>query len=240
MSHLDTPPFDASAAGPQKTSGLAIASLVCSLICCIPVTTIPAILLGIGAMISIGGDPAKKGRGMAITGIVLGVIFSVGQALIYPPVIGYVKTTMQLVWGGPDTALAVGFSGDITAFKDQFYGAGATADDADAQAFIDALRGRYGEYMSSYFDETNQSSQPPFGQPYMAFPYVVEFANGQVNAEAEIIFSDAQKGGFINKLGYITVFDPDLGDLTFPAPIADPIADPIEEPIEEPTDGDGG
>ena len=44
MSHLDTPPFDPSATGPQKTSGLAIASLVCSLICCIPITTILGML----------------------------------------------------------------------------------------------------------------------------------------------------------------------------------------------------
>jgi hypothetical protein len=248
MSHLDTPPFDATAAGPQKTSGLAIASLVCSLICCIPITTILGILLGVGAMISIGGDPAKKGKGMAITGIVLGIVFTVGQGLLYPPAYGYIKATIELVHSGPSTALAAGFAGDTAGFKDQFYGAGAAASDAEAQAFINALRSRYGEYVDCRFDEAaGQPKQPGFGTPSVPFPYVIEFAGGQVNAEAQIVFSDAQKGGFINKLGYITVFDGDLGDLTYPATInelleeaGEVLEEAIEAPIEAPTGGDAG
>ena len=244
MSHLDSPPFDPSAAGPQKTSGLAIASLVCSLICCIPLTTIPGILLGIGAMISIGGDPAKKGKGMAITGIVLGVIFTIIQAVTYPPAIGYIKATMGLVWSGPTAALTAGFAGDVAGFKDQFYGAGAAADDVEAQAYIAELRRRYGEFTGCYFNEAaGQPSQPGFGTPSVPFPYIIEFANGQVEAEAEIVFSDAQKGGFINKLGYVTIFDAELGDLTYPAPVEEMIeeaAEAIDVPAEVPTEGDGG
>ena len=66
-------PFDAGDPGEQKISGLAIGSLVCSLICCVPVTTIPGILLGIWAMVSIGNNPARKGKGLAVAGIMLGV-----------------------------------------------------------------------------------------------------------------------------------------------------------------------
>ncbi|MHC4080308.1 MAG: DUF4190 domain-containing protein [Planctomycetota bacterium] len=244
MSHLDSPPFDATATEPQKTSGLAVASLVCSLICCIPLTTIPGILLGIGAMISIGGDPAKKGKGMAITGIVLGVIFTVMQAVIYPPAIGYVKATMGLVWGGPRDALAMGFAGDTAGFKDQFHGAGASAGDVEAQAFIDELRRRYGEYSACYFDEAKgQPSQPGFGATSVPFPYVIEFANAQVESETEIVFSDPQVGGIVNKLGYVTIFDAELGDLTYPAPVEEMIeeaAEAIDVPAEVPTEGDGG
>ena len=81
MSQLGAP-FDI----PQdrKTSGIAIASLVCSLICCIPVTTILGILLGVGAMVSIGSNPEKKGKGLAITGIILGAVFTALQAWAYP------------------------------------------------------------------------------------------------------------------------------------------------------------
>jgi hypothetical protein len=239
MSHLDSPPFDPSAAGPQKTSGLAIASLVCSLICCIPLTTIPGILLGIGAMISIGKDPAKKGKGMALTGIVLGVIFTVIQAIAYPAAFGYFKTMMEMVWSGPSAAMTAGFAGDIAGFKDEFHGAGAATTDAEAQLFIDALRSRYGEFTSCYFNEAaGGPGQSGFGKPSLPFPYILEFANGQVEAEAEIIFSDPQKG-FVNKLGYITVFDPDVGDLTYPAPVAEMIEEAVEGAIGEPAEGDG-
>jgi hypothetical protein len=231
MSQLDTPPFGAAAVEPQKTSGLAIASLVCSLICCVPVTTIPGILMGIAAMISIGG-------------IVLGALFTIGQALIYPPAIGYIRETMQMVYTGPSAALASGFGGDTAAFRDQFYGAGAAATDAEAQAFLEELRDRYGEYMSCNLDETAQPSQPRFGTPMVPFPYVIEFADGQVQAEAEIVFSDPVRGGFINKLGYITVFDTDLGDLTYPASAEGAMDEPMEEPAgmpdEAPTEEDGG
>jgi hypothetical protein len=229
---------------PQRTSGLAIASLVCSLICCIPLTTIPGILLGIGAMISIGGDPAKKGKGLAITGIVLGIVFTVGQALIYPPAIGYIKATMELVYTGPNTALTAGYAGDVAGFKDQFYGAGASASDVEAQAFITELRRRYGEFTGCYLNEAaGQPSQPSFGTPEVPFPYILEFASGQVDAETVIVFSDVQKGGFVNKLGSITVFDPDAGDLIYPAPMEEMIegaAEGIEVPADVPIEGDGG
>jgi hypothetical protein len=238
MSQLDTPPFDATAAGPQKTSGLAIAALVCSLICCIPITTIPGILLGIIALVSIGGDPAKKGKGMALVAIILGVVFTAGQAYVYPKGYAYFKEVMQLVWQGPSEAMTVGFAGDAAAFKGCFHGPGASASDAEAQAFIAALRGRYGEYVGCRFDEeTADSRQPPFGKTSVTFPYVLEFDSGEVKAEAEIIFSDPVKGGFVNKLGHITVFDPDLGDLTYPMSIEEAVEEAIEEPVEEAIEG---
>jgi hypothetical protein len=251
MSQIDSPPFGAPSGEPQRTSGLAIASFVCALICCIPVTTIPAILLGIGAMISIGGDPAKKGKGLAITGIVLGVIFSVGQALIYPPVIGYIKTTMELVMSGPDTALAAGFAGDTAGFKAEFYGDGAAATDAEAAAFLGQLRERYGDYVGCRFDEAAaEGTQPGFGQPRVEFPYILEFTEGEVPAMAMIAFSDAQRGGFVNKIEYIHVIDEDLGDLTYPMDLDEALQDAMEDvpdapeipemPADPPAGGDGG
>lgn len=51
-------------------SGLAIAAFVCSLTCCLG---IPAVILGIIALTKTGASKAK-GRWMAVTGIVLGVI----------------------------------------------------------------------------------------------------------------------------------------------------------------------
>ena len=62
----------------KREQGLAIASLVCgvlSFVCCSVFTGIPAIVLGIMAMMKEKADPARYGgKGMAIGGIVLGAI----------------------------------------------------------------------------------------------------------------------------------------------------------------------
>ncbi len=62
----------------KREQGLAIASLVCgvlSFLCCSVLTGIPAIVLGIMAMMKEKSDPARYGgKGMAIAGIVLGSV----------------------------------------------------------------------------------------------------------------------------------------------------------------------
>ncbi len=202
---------------PAKTSGLAIASLVCSLICCIPfVTPIVGILLGIGAVVSIGGNPARKGKGIAIAGITLGVVVAGAHGIIIPRVVAYFQEVSALIENGPNDALTAGFAGDMAGFKDAFHGDAAAASDAEVQAFIDELRRRYGEFQSCKIDQ-QASTQPQFGSPIVPFPYTLQFDSGSMKAEAEVVFSDPQQGGFVTKLGSITVFDPNGGDLSFPA-----------------------
>lgn len=214
MTGFDTSSFGQDMAGGRRTSGLAIASLVCSLICCLPVTTILGVLLGIGAIISIGSHPEKKGKGLAIAGILLGVVFTIGQAIGYPKIWDVIKESMKMVETGPRDALTAGFAGDIAGFKAKFHGAGATASDAEAMAFIDALRSRYGEFVGSQM--LQQQAQPAYGSPVVAFPYSIEFSGEEVIAETEIVFSDPKTGGFIMKIGRITILDAEEGDLTFP------------------------
>lgn len=58
----------------MRTSAAAITSLVCGLILCVPVVTgLVALITGFVG-ISSTGNPAVKGRGMAIAGIILGLI----------------------------------------------------------------------------------------------------------------------------------------------------------------------
>lgn len=220
MSQFEIPgatslPSDQPAFESGKTSGLAISSLICSIICCLPFTTIPGILLGAVALLSIGKNPALRGRGLAITGIVLGVIFTIGQVLIYPAAWGLIKGSWEAMEAGPRDALTAGFAGDPAAFKAEFHGAAANATDAEVQAFVDELRDRYGAFVGSRLNDQG-GGRPRFGQQKVPFPYLLEFENATVDAETEIVFSDPQQGGFIMKIGYITVFDPDVGDLTFP------------------------
>jgi Domain of unknown function (DUF4190) len=68
--------------GSSRTSGAAITSLVCGILGCIPlVTGVVAVITGIVG-ISATSNPAVKGRGMAIAGLILGLI-SIGLWLAF-------------------------------------------------------------------------------------------------------------------------------------------------------------
>ena len=92
----------------QKTSRLAVGSLVCSLILCCPITTIVGPLLGVGALLQIGGNPALKGRRIALAAIALGIAFTLWQGV-------GLRRLYDTFWGpvlkGPAAELTDGFDG---------------------------------------------------------------------------------------------------------------------------------
>jgi hypothetical protein len=60
--------------GPRKSNGAAIASLILGILGCVPfITGILAVILGIVG-IKAGSDPQRGGKGMAIAGLLLGVL----------------------------------------------------------------------------------------------------------------------------------------------------------------------
>ena len=59
-----------------KTSGLAVASLVCSLILCIPLLGLVGAILGI-ASLGATKRPGVRGRGLAVAGILVGLLATV-------------------------------------------------------------------------------------------------------------------------------------------------------------------
>src|SRR4051812_37002466 len=65
-------------AQPPRTSLAAVMSLVCGILGCIPlITSILAVLLGIVGIV-VTRDPRRTGRGLAIAGLILGLIGVVG------------------------------------------------------------------------------------------------------------------------------------------------------------------
>jgi len=195
-------------AQPRKTSGVAIAALVSSLIFCCPITTILGPILGIIAMGTMG--MRRKGRVLAIAAIVIGVGVTAGQWMVWTNVF---RPMLEAMMNGPAPALTVGFGGDYAGFNGSLYG--VTATDDDAKAFIDELRSRYGEFSSSEFAQTQQT-QPKVGTSEVPFQYRLTFANATLDGEAVIVFADRATGDLVNKPRSITVFDPDKGDLVYP------------------------
>ena len=191
------------------TSKLAVGSLLFSAIACCPATTLLGPLLGVLALRKIRRESGLRGRKLALCGITLGLLFTGLQAFagswLYENII-------ELTFTGPRDALETGFTGDVSGFKDHFHGAGADASDAEASAFLDELRARYGAFESSELDP----ERAPVGGPVMTFEYELVFRNETRRAEVQLIFADTEEGGWPGKLGYITVLDPEGGDLTYP------------------------
>ncbi|HWB20828.1 MAG TPA: DUF4190 domain-containing protein [Phycisphaerales bacterium] len=217
--------FDTSMFEEQRTSGLAIGALVCSLIFCCPVTTIIGILLGVASLASIGNDPTRKGKGLAITAIILGVVFTVvsGPSLYILGRLGY--RYYDFVAHGPNNALTAGFSGDLSKFRSLMDEEGAAATDSEIQTFFSELQSRYGQYIAC--KPLKEKGQSPFIQEsdgVLKFRYAIQFSNESVNAEFELLntkrnpttLSDA----FYNRVVSIHVIDQVRGDLYFPASAA--------------------
>lgn len=81
--------FGSAPSGPQRNNGMSIASLVLSLVNIIPCfwfLPLPALLgviFGIIGKNQIAKDPSQKGRGMAIAGLVVGIVFLIVGAIFW-------------------------------------------------------------------------------------------------------------------------------------------------------------
>lgn len=77
VNNLDVESFDTDIAAPQRTSILAILSLVFSLICLIPGTGVLAAIFGISALVGIKGSRGRVGgTGLAVAGLIVGLLFT--------------------------------------------------------------------------------------------------------------------------------------------------------------------
>jgi hypothetical protein len=87
---------------PAQTSGLAIASLVCGILGCIPLAALAGLGLGIGALSSINKSQGRlKGRGLAIAGICVSAVMCLFMLpAIFLPALGKARTRAQTIQCG--------------------------------------------------------------------------------------------------------------------------------------------
>jgi len=203
--HAHLEDYDRPHQEPQTTSGLAIGSLVCSLIICCPLVTVLGPILGAIALATIGSPPKQKGKGLAMAGIIIGTITTIMSAWV-----AYAGTVRVIyMFNGSELAMSAGFAGDISGFKGHFHD-GHQVPDADAQAFLEQLEDRYGAYIGM---SLNANEEPVEGdQPGTLLTFsIIRFADREVEAEAEVHFLPMQ-------IEYILIRDPEQGDLRFPPP----------------------
>ena len=223
MTHYQDPfaqPYVDPSMQPRKTSGMAITALVFSLIgivpCCGIIPAVIGVLLGAIGFATLGPTAAKKGRGLSIAAIIIGLAF----AALWGYLIADAYNEYRKIQNAPALAFQAGESGDIAKFRQMFPAPGAT--DEEAKAFIAAVNARFGRITQSELDpqaffERLQSAQ---GQQVLPFRFKLVFANGTV--DADLMFDTNQQGDDI-VFESITIIDPASGgDLTFPASAAVP------------------
>jgi hypothetical protein len=175
--------FDA----PERTSALAVASLVLSLICCIPGLGLLGAGLGVGSIISIGGSRGRVGgKGLAIAGILIGMLVTFAWVGVYLSAQAIMGEASQVLYGRMHTAMEEVEAGNYDGARAQFDGAAAGATDEQFEAFRAAYRSNLGSFQSvptkwsdifSAYMQVGQQIQNYQGRQNM-IPIPANFDNG--------------------------------------------------------------
>lgn len=130
---------------PERTSILAVLSLICSLLCCIPGFGLLGSLMGVGALVSIGGSNGRVGgKGLAWAGVILGLL----ATLLWGGVAiggGQAYRAMQTEFAKVDVPLRALDQGDFATARTLLTPAAqAQATDEVMATFRDAYRDQLG------------------------------------------------------------------------------------------------
>jgi hypothetical protein len=192
-----------------RTSGLAVASLVSSLVFCCPLVTVFGPILGIAYFAAAAGKPWLRGRGLAIAGIVVGTLATAVAALGLWAMVSMFFRAMEL----PGEAIAKIEQGDEAGVRELFMPGSIPSGSREIEAFAAELDARYGAFVSATVD---QMAPPPVGGPEQAIvvPMLLTFERGTVSAICELAPSQT---GFELQLRSIEIVDPELGNLRLPS-----------------------
>ncbi|MCK4871226.1 MAG: DUF4190 domain-containing protein [Phycisphaerales bacterium] len=216
----DAAPLDA-VQGPPRTSKLAIASVVCSLIFCCPIVLqVIGIFLGIVAFLTIGASRGRrKGKGIAAAGIILGLLITIGWCLV----IWFGWLVMRGMYETGGQFIQAAMSGDVAGAR-QVLSPNVRANVTDEQiiAFGQELNGEYGDYYSCGIDLTDQARQRAglamFGQQpgtqVVLTPAMVQFSQGTGYAVLEM--EPDQSGGLAMTISGVVFYTDDGNEIRFP------------------------
>lgn len=194
--------FPGDPIGEQKTSIMAIVSLVCSLVCFVPGLSVVGVILGVLALLMIANSNGKLGgRGLAIAGLIFGLVVS---AFWITVLIGamQVSKVMKGQFAQPLGQLMLDIDAkDFTKARQSLTPAAAAAiTDADFSRFVDSYQGELGhakappdniiEFVMSY-GKLGQQMQQFQGGGQDVIPFPGNFDNGM----SVIAFQVDHKGG---------------------------------------------
>lgn len=175
---------------PPRTSVLAVTSLVLSLICCIPGLGLLGAGFGAGSLMAIGGSRGRiGGRGVAIAGIIIGLLVSIAWVGIAVAVQRGVGVMSTMMYGSVDAFMRDVENGDFDAARGQLAGPVALASDEQLEAFRSGYQAAYGSFVSvptkfwseviPAYMEVGQQIQPYQGRQNFV-PVPATFDSGRV------------------------------------------------------------
>jgi hypothetical protein len=187
-----------------------VASLAASVGVLCPVLTIAGALLGVRALVEIKTHPGRRGRGLALAGLWIGVAATIAWVVF---VVWWNANVRHLLMRGPEDALRAAYAGEFTAFRQEFTGKGATASDDEIRAFIALLRERHGQFVESRQDDM-VAKPTQTGERSVTIPVMYTFEKDNARGEVQVLLFARMLAA---KLQSITVKD-EHGVIAFPAP----------------------
>lgn len=184
MSQIDSEMMSGEQYAPAPMSAAAVSSLVLSLILCIPGLSVLGLIFGIVGVAATGGG-VRRGRGLAVTGIIFSLLVSTGW-LVLLWLSSFVLPSIMFVITGPQSVMEEAFQGNATEVRAVFI-SGSAPDDASTAAFVSTLRGQYGEFENVLPDE---GDSPPVGAQAFTLPFQFEFSNGMVPGSIDFEVSE--------------------------------------------------
>jgi hypothetical protein len=145
----------------RPLSAMAVASLVFGLLLCLPGAGLPGVICGAIGLSATGANGARRGRGLAVSGLVISVIAMAGwivAAIVAQQVwSGLIKPSMEVVMEGPDRTLTAAFAADGTAFESDWM-PGRAPTESERAAFVSGVTLVLGTFQGGSIEE---GAQPP-------------------------------------------------------------------------------
>jgi hypothetical protein len=189
-----------------------VASAACGFGVACPLLSIAALLLGFRALYHIREVPGRRGRRLALTGLVLGAI---GTALWTGGAFWWDRNARKPMLVGPAAQLTAGFAGDVEGFAAGFRG--ATGAEAEGRLFLEELTRRYGAYVGIERGESERRPGPALVDGRVTLPYELEFAWQPIEAQATFVVYEPGDNRLVLEFETIEVIDAERGNLAFPA-----------------------
>lgn len=208
----------------KPMSGMAVTAFVLTLIFCIPVFPLIGLLLGLGALGRTSADGPMRGRPLAITAVILGLLMTVGQVYATVQIVKVaqiVGDSITSVITGPQESMQAAFDGD-GATATTFWWEGDAPSEAETAAFVTAAKARFGDFKNAFPSDDAQPGAGA-GQPEFTLPFTFTFSNGKV--DGEVSFTATKEGEMTASGSYIgidkiVIKDPGGADLVWSAGVA--------------------
>jgi hypothetical protein len=250
-------PYDLpEAVVPERTSVLAVLSLILGIVC-VPFFGIIAVFFGVMALFGIKASRGRvSGTGLAVTGIVLGIVFS----LLWGGCVGMVgfggNMMIKQVAPAVGTIITSAQAGDIDAVKSGLSSSSASRVTPEGlEAFRSAVESELGAYKGApdslgelieqwgeLFGAMGSSGNSnPMGNYSNAMPIPFEFEKGWALVIVPVDQTAGPSSAGVIPVQNVIILTPSGGEIvlvpygtTLPAPTPVPPADPTLPPPEAP------